>query len=267
MHLAAQLRTLEPTGLVAGARVVRHRFLGPGACSPTKLVEDERAPETSPPLATYTQRGHRERSGVTAESGEQREERFRDVYDSVRARVLAYALRRTSSPEDAADVVAETFAIAWRRLDDVPMGDDRILWFYATARRVLANHHRRVRRRDELIDRIGGELRCGLARVESVDSDRVTLLDAFRRLPEADRELLMLAGWDGLDSAELARLLGCSRTAVRIRLHRARARLTREMGTAESCRETAERSRTLTVTKATPEPDATSSFHAGRQKG
>jgi RNA polymerase sigma factor (sigma-70 family) len=181
--------------------------------------------------------------------------------------MLAYALRRTSSPEDAADVVAETFAVAWRRLDDLPTGDDRILWFYATARRVLANHHRRVRRRDELIDRIASELRCGLVHVESVDTDRVALLAAFRRLGEADRELLMLAGWDGLDSAELARLLRCSRTAVRIRLHRARARLTREMGSVESCRETSGRSRTLTVPEATLEPDAESSFHAGRQKG
>jgi RNA polymerase sigma factor (sigma-70 family) len=211
--------------------------------------------------------GDRERSGVTADRLEQREERFRDVYDSVRARVLAYAIRRTSSPEDAADIVAETFAIAWRRLDDVPTGDDRILWFYTTARRVLANHHRRVRRRDELVDRIGVELRCGLAHVDSVDTDRVALLAAFRRLGEADRELLMLAGWEGLDSAELARLLRCSRTAVRIRLHRARARLTREMTSLESGRETSGGSRTLTVTKATPEPDATSSFHAGRQKG
>ena len=204
---------------------------------------------------------------MTADGREQREKLFRDVYDSVRARVLAYALRRTSSPEDAADVVAETFAIAWRRLDDVPTGDDRILWFYATARRVLANHHRRVRRRDELIDRIGGELRCGLAHVESVDTDRVALLAAFRRLDEADRELLMLAGWEGLDSAELARLLRCSRTAVRIRLHRARARLAREMGSAEARGETSAGSRTLTVTEAPLEPDATSSFHAGRQKG
>jgi RNA polymerase sigma factor (sigma-70 family) len=196
----------------------------------------------------------------------EREERFRDVYDSVRARVLAYALRRTSSPEDAADIVAETFAIAWRRLDDVPTGDDGILWFYATARRVLANHHRRVRRRDELVDRIGVELRRGLAHVESVDTDRVALLAAFRRLGEADRELLMLAGWEGLDSAELARLLRCSRTAVRIRLHRARARLTREMTSLESGRETSGGSRTLTVTEAPLEPVAESSFHAGGQK-
>jgi RNA polymerase sigma-70 factor (ECF subfamily) len=33
--------------------------------------------------------------------------------------------------EDAADVVAETFLVAWRRLDSVPGGDEARLWLYA----------------------------------------------------------------------------------------------------------------------------------------
>jgi hypothetical protein len=40
---------------------------------------------------------------------------------------------------------------------------------------------------------------------------------------------LMLAGWEGLNAAQMGRVLGCSPTAARIRLHRARARLTSEM--------------------------------------
>jgi DNA-directed RNA polymerase specialized sigma24 family protein len=55
--------------------------------------------------------------------------------------ILAYALRRVGDPEDAADVVAETFLIAWRRLGDVPAGDRARLWLYAVARRVVANQH------------------------------------------------------------------------------------------------------------------------------
>jgi RNA polymerase sigma factor (sigma-70 family) len=195
-------------------------------------------------------------AGVARDDREQREEHFRDIYESVRRRVFAYALRRTSSPEDAADVVAETFAVAWRRLDDVPTGEDRILWFYATARRVLANHHRRVRRDSELIDRIGSHLRGALMSDEAVGADRIAALSAFRRLHEADRELLMLAGWEGLDSADLARLFGCSRTAVRLRLHRARARLAREMESPQLSRETASPSQRSTARGTTAEPAA-----------
>jgi RNA polymerase sigma factor (sigma-70 family) len=154
----------------------------------------------------------------------EREERYRILYESVRAPVLAYALRRTSSPDDAADVVAETLTIAWRRLDHVPAGEAGLLWCYATARRVLANQGRAARRRTELVDRIGHELASAYRRPDE-GTERVAAREALELLGEADRELLMLASWEGLDSSQLAQVLGCSRTAARIRLHRARARL------------------------------------------
>ena len=73
-----------------------------------------------------------------------REDQFRALYDLTRPQIIAYALRRTSSREDAADIVAETYEIAWRRLGDVPAGPAGLLWLYVTARYVLANHGRRV---------------------------------------------------------------------------------------------------------------------------
>jgi RNA polymerase sigma-70 factor (ECF subfamily) len=48
---------------------------------------------------------------------------------------------------------------------------------------------------------------------------------ALNGLPEADREALMLAAWEGLSAQQAARVLGCSPTAFRIRLHRARRKL------------------------------------------
>jgi len=49
---------------------------------------------------------------------------------------FADALRRTLAPEDAADVVSETFLTAWRRLDDMPSDDESLLWLYGVAHRV-----------------------------------------------------------------------------------------------------------------------------------
>jgi RNA polymerase sigma-70 factor, ECF subfamily len=54
--------------------------------------------------------------------------RFRLIFDQQRRAVLAYVLRRVDDPEDAADAVAETFLVAWRRLDDVPRGDGARPW-------------------------------------------------------------------------------------------------------------------------------------------
>lgn len=72
---------------------------------------------------------------------DERPAKFEAVYRETYGQITAYAVRRYDSPKDAADVVAETFAIAWRRMDDLPSGK-RPLWLYGVARNVLADHHR-----------------------------------------------------------------------------------------------------------------------------
>ncbi|WP_347813427.1 sigma-70 family RNA polymerase sigma factor [Actinomadura sp. KC216] len=164
-----------------------------------------------------------------------RRRRFEDIYTANRARILGYALRRTADPQDAADVLAETFLTAWRRLDDVPPGDQARLWLYGVARRILANHHRGERRRSALAADLGSRLRAGLVdHLAAPDRDLADVAAAFRNLPEPDRELLSLVGWEGLDHGEIAAVLGCSRNAVRIRLHRARRRFARALERAEA---------------------------------
>lgn len=152
-----------------------------------------------------------------------RRSRFEEIYAANCASILGYALRRTSNGDDAADVVAETFLTAWRRLDDVPPDDAARLWLYGVARRVLANHHRGERRKSELSDRLSHDLTL-VHRDPEYTGQLAVAAAAFRCLPDADRELLALVAWEGLDHGEIAAVLGCSRNAVRIRLHRARAR-------------------------------------------
>ena len=152
-----------------------------------------------------------------------RRSRFEAIYAANCTPILGYALRRTANGDDAADIVAETFLTAWRRLDDVPAGDDGRLWLYGVARRVLANHHRGERRKSELSDRLSADLEF-VHRDPEYTGRLAAVAAAFRGLPDADRELLALVGWEGLDHGEIAAVLGCSRNAVRIRLHRARAK-------------------------------------------
>jgi DNA-directed RNA polymerase specialized sigma24 family protein len=85
---------------------------------------------------------------------DERQRRFEEVYLAYRGSILGYVLRRTDNPDDAADVIAETFLTAWRRLEDVPCDVGARLWLYGVARRVLANHHRGVRRRSALTERL-----------------------------------------------------------------------------------------------------------------
>ena len=158
-------------------------------------------------------------------TGDQRSDAFRCLYDAHFNAVLGYALRRTARPEDAADVVSETFLVAWRRVQHVPSGDGARLWLYGVARRVLANQRRGDRRRH----RLGERLRLDLATVVPDISDRVVqdqaVGDAMRRLSARDEEVLALHLWEGLESREIADILGLPASVVRPRLSRARARL------------------------------------------
>lgn len=152
--------------------------------------------------------------------------RFRRVYADNFPLLLAYAVRRVEQPEDAADVVADTFLIAWRRHRELPRGDEARLWLYGVARRVLANHHRAGVRRE----RLGERLRERLTTVFAADPaagvpERLAVQAALARLGELDREVLMLTVWEGLEPREAATVLGVNAAAVRTRLSRARARL------------------------------------------
>jgi len=158
-----------------------------------------------------------------AGDADQRRQRFESLYAANFGPVLGYVLRRTQNGEDAADVVAETFLTAWRRFDEVPPDDRARLWLYGVARRVLANHHRGERRRSGLSDRLRAEL-AEVQLAPEFTSELAGIGAAFRSLPDADRELLALVAWEGLDNAQIAAVLSCSRNAVRIRLHRARAK-------------------------------------------
>ncbi len=153
---------------------------------------------------------------------DERERRFRAVYEPNYRPVLAYALRRSGAGE-ADDVVAETFAIAWRRLDDVPAGEAALPWLYGVARRVLANRRRGDRRRDRLVQRLAAE--PDSATGEPAAADAPAILAALADLRPVEREIVCLAAWEGLSNARIAELFGCSENAVAIRLHRARRRL------------------------------------------
>jgi RNA polymerase sigma-70 factor, ECF subfamily len=74
--------------------------------------------------------------------------RFEALFRENADTVLAYATRR-SDPDTAQEIVADTFAVAWRRLDVVP--DPALPWLLGVARNVLANERRSRRRAEALM--------------------------------------------------------------------------------------------------------------------
>lgn len=147
---------------------------------------------------------------------------YRRRYDAI----FAYGVRRVG-PEAARDVAAEVFMVAWRR-QVMPAEDEELPWLYTTARKVTANHLRSQRRRGALLVRVSSALATGVARQLDPMSTVDAVLDvrtAVTRLPAKDQEALLLVEWEGVDQATGARITGCSVSAFKARVHRARKRL------------------------------------------
>ena len=140
------------------------------------------------------------------------EQRFDEIYRRHARAVTAYARRRAPA-STVDDVVAETFAVCWRKLDRVP--EDALPWLYAVARKTLANQRRKR----------GREVPLAELPAEPVLERDPMLGLAFGALSERDREVLRLVAWEGLSLAEAAVVLGCTGVACRVRFHRAKRRL------------------------------------------
>jgi RNA polymerase sigma-70 factor (ECF subfamily) len=152
---------------------------------------------------------------------EEQRARFDALWEAHYAPVLAYARRRCR--DAAADVAADAFLVAWRRLDDVPAGDP-LPWLIGVARRCVANHRRGEKRRGALLRRLGG-LAAEVAPDPADLGGSAELREAFAALRPADREILALASWEGLSARGIAAVLQCREGTAAVRLHRARARL------------------------------------------
>jgi RNA polymerase sigma-70 factor (ECF subfamily) len=155
------------------------------------------------------------------------ESRYLSLYDAHFADIWRFARRRSRSSQDTDDATAETFAIAWRRRDEVPTEGAR-LWLFGVARRVLANHRRSIERQDKVTARLVETVEPNTPADVPRESQGV-IWEALGALSADDRELLIMRAWDELSVGEMAVILGCSPNAVSLRVYKARRRLAHEL--------------------------------------
>lgn len=158
---------------------------------------------------------------------------FEAIFEEHFDAVLAYAVARADL-ETAADAVAETFLVAWRRRGELPVQPRG--WLVAVTRRTLADQRRARRRQVSLAARLAFQPQVSAASEDPTAgiAERRAVLAALARLRPGDQELLRLVAWDGLSPAEVAVVVGRSRAAVAVRLHRARRRFAVELAATEN---------------------------------
>ncbi|MFI1384696.1 RNA polymerase sigma factor [Embleya sp. NPDC020886] len=158
-----------------------------------------------------------------------------------------FVARRVDDPQSAADLSVEVFIAAMGSAGAYRGGPGgELAWLYGVARNVVASERRRSAREADASRRMAGR--------RVLDEDDILRLEerldaaaaarhiyrAIERLSEDDRAVVELVSVDGLTPVEAARVLGIGPVAARVRLHRARRRLAKELGSppAEPHRET-----------------------------
>jgi RNA polymerase sigma-70 factor (ECF subfamily) len=150
---------------------------------------------------------------VSVSQGELRELCLRDVY--------RYLARRLPRPEDAEDIAAEVFAIA---LTQVPSSiREPRAWLIGIARRKMIDLLRKNGRHPETLRPDIGLVAEAPDRIVERSEAVLVLRKIVDRLPDDQREALILQHADGLSLAEIAVILKRSVPAVKALLFRARS--------------------------------------------
>lgn len=159
-------------------------------------------------------------------------EEFAAVFDRHADRVHHYLSRR-AGPSEADDLLSETFLAAFEqrhRFDPERSPSGALPWLLGIATNVLRGHQRAQARRWKILARSGTDPTepSPADRVAArVDADAMarSLSDTLARLPDGDRDALLLLAWADLKYEEIAVALDIPIGTVRSRIHRVRSRL------------------------------------------
>ncbi len=144
---------------------------------------------------------------------------FTDLVRTHTPALHRFLVRRVGAG-DAEDLAADVLVVAWRRRADVP-DEAPLAWLYRTAGFVVANHRRKGR--PIPVGDVPDEPTGDDPAVRAVTDDRVRRVLAA--LSPRDRQIVLLAAWEGVTGDELAQVLGIGRGGADAALSRARARL------------------------------------------
>lgn len=159
------------------------------------------------------------------------EHAFRCLFEQERQRLQHFVRKIVDDPDEAENIVQETFAEAYRQIEDF-RGEAKVsTWLFSIARHLAYGHlrkdKRRVYREHETIEFLQADRGEAAATEDAVElSERKQIVhDALQELPDHYRKVVQLRDLEEQSTAETADQLGLTEVNVRVRLHRARSEL------------------------------------------
>ena len=148
-------------------------------------------------------------------------EEFTSTYRQVLPQITTYLVRRVS-PSDVEDLASRIFEIAWTKRSEAPKGFE-LPWLYRVAGFVVANHRRSQKAKENFL--VLFRPRDSAPSAEEIALSDLSLSEAWAKLTPAERQVISLSSFEGLDNADSARVLEISTNAFALRLSKAKAKL------------------------------------------
>ena len=164
---------------------------------------------------------------------------FQKIHDEFRPRIFHY-LSGMAGKDNAEDLTQVVFEKVSRGISNFRGESSLATWIYRIATNVAMDHNRSATARRTMIslDTIDANCDCTILSDEKLpDADQglmrremnACIHRIVKQMPESERAVLILSEFEGMKNREIADILDLSLDAVKIRLHRARARLRKDI--------------------------------------
>lgn len=154
---------------------------------------------------------------------------FRELLIAEMPSLRAFALSLSRSSHRADDLVQDTLLKAWGNAEKFTPGTNIRAWLFTILRNTYFTMYRRQGREVQDVDGAHSE-RLSVQGGQESALDLADLRQALARLPEDQREVLILVGASGLSYEEAADICGVAVGTIKSRMNRARNKLAQLLG-------------------------------------
>ncbi len=149
------------------------------------------------------------------------------LFERYHVKLFNFFLRLTSNRETSEDLTQSVFQRILRFRHTYKENYPFRAWMYRMARNLHADHYRKHKRSMETFDESHHAEDSEQLAVDAMENKerKQNLLEALHRLPLEQRELLLLSRFEGLKYDEISQIKGITVAAIKVRVHRAMARL------------------------------------------
>jgi RNA polymerase sigma-70 factor (ECF subfamily) len=144
------------------------------------------------------------------------------MFEKYKAGIFSYLMRMSGNYELSRDILQETFA---RFLEHYSNSNASASLLFTIARNALVDHWRKQKNHSVFDEEQHHSNGASPERSVLIKENYRKMLDAFKTLPEDEREVLSLAVSSELPYSEIAVIMDLTEANVKVKIHRARQKL------------------------------------------